>query len=311
MRTHLVALLCLAGGLAKRPAPEEADVPSPRTAWSGTPRFRRQWTACQKRMVEAAGLYVQAPADEHRLVLLGDSITESWRGASICVQMPRARAVPDVLARTLAARWPSPVVLGIGGDMTQHVLWRLSEGGELTPTMAADPRLVTVVLIGTNNLGRGHDATQTVAGVVAVARHLLEHTRGKVVLNALFPRGDGAKRSHAPMTADPAGGPPRRTFLPLIARVNAALNASASGALAKAFPGRLSYVDCSAVYFSRRPNADEEVKVRLMPDKLHPNALGHKIWAECLNDAIARAVGEDPKIGKDIESLQSWATAKS
>ena len=51
------------------------------------------------------------------------------------------------------------MVLGIAADHTQHLLWRLSNG-ELSAPMAADPNLIAVLLIGTNNLGnvgRLHD----------------------------------------------------------------------------------------------------------------------------------------------------------
>jgi len=90
--------------------------------------------------------------------------------------------------------------------------------------MASDPQLAFVVLIGTNNLGRGHTPEETVAGVVAVAGTLLNQTQGRVLLNALLPRGDGNKRKKAaPVVGSAADGSPVRSFSPLITKVNAGL----------------------------------------------------------------------------------------
>ena len=53
------------------------------------------------------------------------------------------------------------------------IKWRMAHG-ELSAGMAADPRLLAVLLIGTNNLGRKHTPAQTVRGVLACARRLLD-----------------------------------------------------------------------------------------------------------------------------------------
>ena len=49
-------------------------------------------------------------------------------------------------------------------------------------------------------------------------------TQGRVLLNALLPRGDGNKRKKsAPVVGSAADGSPVRSFSPLITKVNAAL----------------------------------------------------------------------------------------
>lgn len=57
-------------------------------------------------------------------------------------------------------------------------------------TQAREPALLVSLLIGTNNLGHGHSPEATGQGVLAVARSLLSLTRGKLLINALLPRGD-------------------------------------------------------------------------------------------------------------------------
>ena len=289
----------------KKPEKEAAHLPVARTAWSTAPAQFKSWHRCHDQLVEAAAAYVPATnTGPSRLALIGDSITESWRGTSICRSIGRCRGVPDVLAETLGKRWPQPVVLGIAADHTQHLLWRL-EQGELSAAMKADPKLISVLLIGTNNLGRGHTAEETLAGIDAVIEMLLTKTRGRLLVNALFPRGDAAKRKYADtkvgVTADGApthtdrtescrsfscwrdrriAGRPIKSFAPLIARVNAALNASVAQT-ARRYAGRVGYVACGESYA-----LGNSVHTELMPDTLHPNARGYQLWAACLTPAV-------------------------
>lgn len=273
---------------------EAADSASPRTLWSAYNRKEIQtWRSCHQRNTAHAAAYGPAPPNERRLVLFGDSITESWRGTSYCRRVPRAYGVPDVLNATLGTRWPAPLPLGIAADCTQHLLWRMAHG-ELTSAMAADPRLTSVLLIGTNNLGRGHTVDETVRGVRACASHLLNGTQGKLLVNALLPRGDKRKKSRRK----------GESYLRDILAVNAQLNRSVA-ALGAQFPGRVQYVDCGAGFWTPgtlvngQPAEEtselvegakrELVRRELMPDRLHPNALGHKLWDSCLLSAITAA----------------------
>ena len=69
------------------------------------------------------------------LIFIGDSITHGWEGAG-----------KEVWKKYYGKR--NAVNLGIGGDQTQHVLWRLDHGNidGISPKLA-------VVMIGTNNAG--------------------------------------------------------------------------------------------------------------------------------------------------------------
>ena len=86
------------------------------------------------------------------VVFLGDSITHGWEGQKA---------------------WQEhfgpfrPVNLGIGGDQTGHVLWRITDGGELA---ALKPK-AAVLMIGTNNIG-GHTAEQIAGGIRAIVDEL-------------------------------------------------------------------------------------------------------------------------------------------
>eukprot|EP00961_Rhodomonas_salina_P211585 2856867-Rhodomonas_salina.1 len=78
---------------------------------------------------------------------------------------------------------------------TQHLLHRLADG-ELTPAVAAMTNATFIMMIGTNNIGRGHLPGPTVEGVRAVANYTLAHTKGRLLLLGLLPRGDGSRKLH-------------------------------------------------------------------------------------------------------------------
>ena len=118
------------------PVEEPAHVASPRTPWSSrSANQSRKWTAYQASLVSDASAYQSGKSS--RLVLVGDSITEAWLGTGYGSPASRAEGVPAVLNATLARQWPpTPLVLGISGDQTQHVLWRIAQG-EVSKAMAS------------------------------------------------------------------------------------------------------------------------------------------------------------------------------
>src|SRR5262245_2436343 len=68
------------------------------------------------------------------VIFLGDSITHGWEGQ---------KAWQEHFGSF------KPVNLGIGGDQTGHVLWRITDGHELDQLK---PK-AAVIMIGTNNTG--------------------------------------------------------------------------------------------------------------------------------------------------------------
>ncbi|XP_032835689.1 platelet-activating factor acetylhydrolase IB subunit alpha2-like [Petromyzon marinus] len=72
---------------------------------------------------------------------------------------------------------------GIGGDETQHVLWRL-QNGELENI---DPKVI-VVWVGTNN--HKHTPEEISEGILAIVTYINEkHPQAAVVVLGLLPRG--------------------------------------------------------------------------------------------------------------------------
>jgi len=188
----------------------------------------------------------QPPA---QLVFLGDSITEAWEHDG---------------AATWARHYApfGAVELGIGGDQTQHVLWRLREGH----LDGLHPR-VLVLMIGTNNTGGGmHSPRDIRDGVAAILGEL--HARmpdTRVLLLAIFPRGTTA--------ADAA-------------RLN---NEAANVLLAALCDGdRVRFLDIGPAF----TETDGSLAADVMPDALHLSAAGYERWAAAMAPALAEMMAQ-------------------
>jgi alpha-mannosidase len=148
---------------------------------------------------------------------------------------------------------------GISGDRTQHVLWRI-EHGELD---GIKPKVV-VLMIGTNNTGagKGHNTPAEIvygiADIVQEFRQKLPET--KILLLSVFPRGANF-------------GDPQRAQIALI---NSVLPKLDDGKMVK-------YLDIGGKFLE----PDGTLPKSVMPDLLHPNAEGYRIWAEAMEPTLA------------------------
>jgi len=202
------------------------------------------WQARNKAMNERAR---QGGVD---LVFIGDSITQGWEDAGA-----------TLWAERYAPR--HALNLGISGDQTEHVLWRLEHGNldGLAPKAA-------VILIGTNNVGNTngtHSAEQIAGGVTAiVARIQKQSPATKILLLAVFPRGEKPN-------------PMRET----IAALNARIAKLADGK-------RVVFLDLGPKFLA----ADGTLPAELMPDFLHLSAKGYRVWADGIEAELKRMLGE-------------------
>ncbi len=187
------------------------------------------------------------------LLFLGDSITNGWNGAG------------GIWSRYYAPR--KAANFGIGGDRTQHVLWRL-DNGEVD---AIKPKVV-VLMIGTNNLGRNSE-DEVAEGVKAVVDRLRSKLPGsKVLLLGIFPRG-----SNRDKTVPTVGPDPR------IARINARIAGLDDGRAVR-------YLDIGAHFLDDAG----QVSRTIMPDFLHLNRAGYQIWADAIEPKLWDMMAESP-----------------
>lgn len=181
------------------------------------------------------------------LLFIGDSITQAWEGPG-----------KDVWAKHFAPR--NAVNLGIGGDRTQHVLWRLDNGNikDIKPKLA-------VIMIGTNN-SRQNKPEETAAGVTAIVTKLREKLpEMKILLLAIFPRG--------PDNND------------MLRQTNTKVNEQ----IAKLADGKMvEFLDIGPKFLAEDGTLSKEI----MPDLLHLSAKGYEIWAEAIEPHVARMMAQ-------------------
>lgn len=191
---------------------------------------------------------VSEVGEKSQVIFIGDSITQGWEGAG-------KQVWTDNFAKYEA------VNLGIGGDRTQHVLWRLDNGN----LEGLNPK-VAVVMIGTNNSNGEDNTVEQIAGGV---RAIVEKLRGrlpemKILLVAIFPRSENPS-------------PQRGKIL----QVNQIIRRLADGQ-------NVIWVDFGQKFV----DDDGRIPREIMPDYLHLSEQGYQIWAESIQRPLARALGQ-------------------
>lgn len=302
---------------------EQPDVASPRTVYSAWNKEQYDlWWKYTKMLQARVQTYAENREAGHEgntrpLILLGDSITEAWSGTGLGRPKHRAEGVPKVLEDELSkSSGLDPIVLGVSGDQTQHLLYRLQNGhmraaqlhSNKNNEIVYDPSAIFVVMIGTNNLGSGELPGPTTEGILAVVEYLLKETDDagcNVILFKVLPRGDG--KSILPQLCPPRCKSnekkvPFSSFLPPIQTVNDNLD-NRTKDLNKTYSSRIRLIDCNSPFLNKQYQKDNqksneendeakyEVKTELIPDLLHPNALGHQILANCIKDSIDQIDG--------------------
>jgi beta-glucosidase len=196
-----------------------------------TPTPNRHFPWWMKRHNDLVKLVAQHP--DSKLIFVGDSITDVWQWVP---SFQKYYGQYDALD------------LGISGDQTEHVLYRL-EHGELT---GLHPK-VAVVLIGTNNTWV--DTPEWIApGVIAVVNVLHEKLPDtQVLLLAIFPRDAPDSKT--------------RWLVEQTDRLLAEYSAP-----------KTTYLDIGWYFL----DANGQIPRSIMKDLLHPTAAGYEIWAKAM-----------------------------
>lgn len=236
----LATAFCAATAFAADTVPNYAINPVPRDA--GWQKRHESFNVISKK-------------GEAPLVFLGDSITQGWDGRG---------------KEAWAKHWAplNAANFGIGGDRTEHVLWRLENGN----FDGLKPKLI-VLMIGTNNTGHqgrpqaelqgakyACSAEQTAEGVKAIIGKLQAKTpETQILLLGIFPRG-ATKDDKYRMQ-----------------------NEATNALIAKLDDGKkVHFMDISKTFLQPDGTLSKEV----MPDLLHLSPAGYELWSTAIEDKV-------------------------
>ena len=199
-----------------------------------TPVSREPGAAARQNLV-----LERAHTSHAQIVLLGDSITEGWEGA------------PEQLQALVGLR--SAANLGVGGDRTQHVLWRL----EQAPLSAIKPKVI-VLMIGTNNM-YDDSANDIIAGIHAVVELLsAQCPNAEILVLDIPPRGE-----------------PKDSAREKITQINIGLTLGM-------WPTHARFVRVSGQFVK----PDAPIDPAIMPDLLHFSQMGYAMWAAAIKPEL-------------------------
>ena len=172
------------------------------------------------------------------LLFLGDSITQGWYENEVWQRYYGPRNAAN---------------FGIGGDRTQHVLWRI-QNGELN---GIEPKVV-VLMVGTNNADSA-TPDEIAQGITAIVAELGKRLpKSRVLLLGIFPQS------------------------PKPSAIRERLK-SANEQIAKLDDGKhVRFLDIGKAFM----NEDGTISRDVMPDFLHLSRRGYRIWAEAMEPTL-------------------------
>jgi lysophospholipase L1-like esterase len=202
-----------------------AGVAAPKRTYTGTiePAYQARHDSQQAQITK------QKP----RVIFAGDSITDGFSGPG-------------------RESWATlqnfhPANMGIGGDWTHNLLWRL----ENSVIDQIAPELI-IVMIGTNDGAYSED--EVVRGIKAILDCIRKKSQTtRILLHGILPR-DGDF---------PVGN--------RYEKINRRVAEWADGRT-------VIYLDLTPLFLT----PDRKVRKDLLPDGLHPNAKGYEVWVEAL-----------------------------
>ena len=242
------------------------------------------------------------------IVFLGDSIIEGWRGMSLGQLVPEKQPnikVFDSLFDERKGAEFNGLALGLAGDKTYNLLWRI-QNGELPPDLQPS---IWWISIGTNDFGRAlpHCSAEVVIlGIKRVVEELRQLRPGsRIVVNSVLPRSEDDLNGRLLDNKNPN----RITVWQGIMEVNRGLRDYCSKI------ENVVYFDATNMFIRQ----DEGMKgvdgmyipKDLMYDFLHPTAEGYKKWGEAIISKVHEIFdASQSEKGRLPLSTTWWETAR-
>ena len=319
----------------------------------GEEKGSNSWKRASKLNKELIDDYISINRDSHDnngkshmldIVFYGDSITEQWNGRWMGNAMKSKESIKTIFHTyfdPLANMQDSHksfedngteanddieeidrlkgLSLGIAGDRTSNLLYRIQAGGELPNELDSK---VFWLLIGTNDLSTNCSEDVVTLGILSIVQEIRSKKPGSiVVINGLLPRTDNSngsllseeslnsneeyKPTNTPVASsttnsslieETVGDNHRFTrrstknidskpfdFWPSINAINHQLRQYASN------HDKVEYFDPADLFIAQMGNEYFKqnnifLMKELQDDYLHPTSLGHKIWAKVCGD---------------------------
>lgn len=166
----------------------------------------------------------------------------------------------EVFAEYYAKR--NPHNIGFSGDRTEHVLWRFDHGAldNMSPKLA-------ILMIGTNNTGHRKDpSADTAEGIKLIVGKLREKLpETKILVLGIFPRSANQDDQMRKLNDG----------------TNEIIKDLADGE-------HVFFLNINDKFLTEDGTLTKEV----MPDLLHPQQKGYRIWAEAVEPTVAKLMGE-------------------
>jgi beta-glucosidase len=240
LTSALLTFFCLAAPTIHA---EPAAAPK-HTSSLPSPRIEKWWFALHADKIE------EMAKKDIELLLVGDSILQGFESVG-------AKYYKEILEPRKA------INLAFGGDLTQHVLWRL----ENLPKPKKDPK-GAVLLIGTNNIGWGSDTPKQAADGILTIVHKLQklYPTTKILVLAVFPRRVNPDHAHRKQINE------INSLLPdMLKDLN-----------------NVSHVDLGRNLLDEKGVLSKEIA----PDTTHLSEKGFEIWAKAFDPELKKLLGE-------------------
>jgi beta-glucosidase len=196
------------------------------------------------------------------LIFLGDSITKGWRS--------RGKG-EEVWQEYYADR--NAIGMGISGDRTQHVLWRL----ENSDFRNVSPKLV-VLMIGVNNFPSRNTPEEIIAGITKVVEKLREKLPKTHILLMSVCRGHNVK--------DKDNSPQK-----VAVEINQQIRKLEKDE-------NVTFVDLA----QKMMQPDGTTPKDLLRDGVHPTQKGYYAWAELIEPYVEKYVGKKKSPKKTLQT---------
>ncbi|BDA44584.1 probable platelet-activating factor acetylhydrolase IB subunit beta at C-terminar half [Coccomyxa sp. Obi] len=237
------------------------------------------WLLCHQRYLKET-----AEVDKHGgwdVLFYGDSIIEEWRGTFLGAPWGPFYDVRKVWDEFFGRKPYTAHSMGIASDGVEQLAWRLQHG-ELPTDKAHQPK-VLVLHVGTNDIvgectnELGTKVAEGIKGILSDLHNRLPSTH--LVIMALLPKGE--------VWPNRCSG--------AIDTANEALQN-----LALSEGDHLHYIDVGQAFLSESLEKNKfEIKEALMPDSMHPSAVGMRIIATRLEPLISQLVSTPLQTGPE------------